>query len=113
MKKLSEYRGKEALQIVSQLLEPISKICQNKAFVDSLKAGKVIDAVKNAIDKNADEVLEILATLEGVSVNEYNPSVMEIPVAFMSIVNDPEVLKLFTSQGVEGDATSSASALEK
>ena len=57
-------------------------------------------------------VMQIMATMDGVPVEEYKCNVFTLPVKILQLLNDPALVQLFTYQGQTGDATSSGSASE-
>ena len=56
--------------------------------------------------------MQILATMDGVPVDEYKCNVFSLPVKILELLNDPEMIQLFQYQGQTGDANSSGSASE-
>ena len=69
-------------------------------------------AIGLAIKNHKKAVMQILATMDGVPVDEYKCNVFSLPVKILEILNDPDLVKLFTYQGQTGDANSSGSASE-
>ena len=53
-----------------------------------------------------------MATMDGVPVEEYKCNVFTLPVKILELLNDSELIRLFTYQGQTGDANSSGSASE-
>lgn len=56
--------------------------------------------------------MQIMATMDGVPVEEYKCNVFTLPVKILELLNDPDIVQLFTYQGQTGDANSSGSASE-
>ena len=56
--------------------------------------------------------MKIMATMDGVPVEEYKCNVFTLPVKILELLNDPDIVQLFTYQGQTGDAKSSGSASE-
>ena len=71
-----------------------------------------LEAIKIAIKNHKTEVIEILAILDGEDPEEYEVNIFTLPVKILQILNDPELIKLFGSQGQTGGAKSSGSVLE-
>lgn len=109
--KLSELQGEQALDVLADIIEPASKILSDKEVAKSYKESK-IKFVKMAIKSHKKEIIEILAVLDGVPVDDYNVNFFTLPMKLMDIINDPELQQLFFSQGQTGDAKSSGSVLE-
>ena len=112
MRKLSEIRGEEALDLIAELIDPIAEICKDQALVALLRGKDKASAVKLAIKNHGKTVLKILALLEGKDEKEYNPSVIEIPVLLLNVLNDPDLINLFQSQVQTQESASSGPAME-
>lgn len=110
--KLSDYKGEEALDLIVEILEPITKIMSDKQIAEAYQKVSKLEAIKIAIKNHKTEVIEILAILDGEDPEEYEVNVFTLPVKILEILNDPELVKLFGSQGQTGGAKSSGSVLE-
>lgn len=109
--KLSEYQGEAALDILAELIEPAGEIMSDKQIGDVFKENR-FKAIGLAIKNHKKAVMQILATMDGVPVDEYKCNVFSLPVKILEILNDPALIQLFTYQGQTGDAKSSGSASE-
>ena len=107
--KLSEYQGEAALDILADLIEPAGEIMSDKEIGDVFKKNR-FKAIGLAIKNHKKAVMQILATMDGIPVDEYKCNVFTLPVKILEILNDPELVRLFTYQGQTGDANSSGSA---
>ena len=110
--KLSDYKGEEALDLIVELLDPITKIMSDKQIADAYQKVSKLEAIKIAIKNHKTEVIEILAILDGEDPKEYEVNIFTLPVKILEILNDPELIKLFGLQGQTGGAKSSGSVLE-
>lgn len=113
--KLSEYRGEKALDILADLIEPAAAIMSDKRISDLAKSGKpVTTLVKPLIKGHKKEVIEIMAVLEGETTEKYKEKVniFTLPAKLLEILNDKELMSLFTLQGQKTDETTSGSATE-
>lgn len=110
--KLSDYKGEEALDIIVDLLEPMTKIMSDKEIAQAYQEVSKLEAIKIAIKNHKKEVIEILAILDGADPKEYEVNIFTLPVKLLEILNDPELVKLFGSQGQTGGAISSGSVSE-
>lgn len=113
--KLSDYKGEQALDLLADLIEPATAIMADKEIARAIKAKlPTIKIVKAAIKNHKQEVIEILATLDGEDAKEYAEKVtlFTLPVKLLEIFNDPDLMSLFTSQGQKTDETYSGSAAE-
>ena len=109
--KLSEYQGEAALDILADLIEPAGEIMSDKEIGDVFKKNR-FKAIGLAIKNHKKAVIQIMATMDGVPVDEYKCNVFTLPVKILELLNDSELIRLFTYQGQTGDANSSGSASE-
>ena len=109
--KLSEYQGEVALDILADLIEPAGEIMTDKEIGEAFKKNR-FKAIGMAIKNHKKAVMQIMATIDGVPVEEYKCNVFTLPVKILELLNDPDIVQLFTYQGQTGDANSSGSASE-
>ena len=109
--KLFEYQGEAALDILADLIEPAGEIMSDKEIGEVFKKNR-FKAIGLAIKNHKKAVMQILATMDGVPVEEYKCNVFTLPVKILELLNDPALVHLFTFQGQTGDANSSGSASE-
>ena len=109
--KLSEYQGEAALDILADLIEPAGEIMTDKEIGEVFKKNR-FRAIGLAIKNHKKAVMQIMAIIDGVPVEEYKCNVFTLPVKILELLNDPDIVQLFTYQGQTGDATSSGSASE-
>ena len=107
--KLSEYQGEAALDILADLIEPAGEIMSDKEIGEVFKKNR-FKAIGLAIKNHKKAVMQIMATIDGVPVEEYKCNVFTLPVKILELLNDPDIVQLFTYQGQTGDANSSGSA---
>lgn len=111
MRKLSDIRGEEALDVLADLLKPATDIMVDKEIVKLARSGDRVGAVSIAIKNHKDSVISILAILEGADPSKYEPSLMELPIKLLEILNDPDLVQVFTSQGQMQEENASGSAM--
>lgn len=119
MRKLSTYKGKEAVEIIATLVEPATTIMGDPKVRDIINEpmGKP-KAIKYALQKYSNEVLMIMGALEGVDVddeeafNEYKEEVnfFTLPKNILDLFSDPDLQNLFFSQEQTEEATPSTPA---
>ena len=109
--KLSEYQGEAALDLLADLIEPAGEIMSDEEIGDVYKENR-FKAIGMAIKNHKKAVMQIMATIDGVPVEEYKCNVFTLPVKILELLNDPDLVQLFTYQGQMGDANSSGSASE-
>lgn len=110
--KLSDYRGEDALDILADLLEPATEVFGDKEFARIYKTETIVKAVKYALKNHKSEVIEMLAVLDKEDPETYKPGLLTIPARLIEILNDPELVSLFTSQVQKKEKTSSGPAME-
>ena len=105
--KLSDYKGEEALDVLADIIEPITFILADKDIQKMKEEAEknkkplpMISYVKPAIKNHKAEIIQILARLENQTPEEYKEtlSLATLPVQVLEFLNDPEIQKLFISQ---------------
>lgn len=96
--KLSEIKGKDAIRTLAALMEPVAKIAQDEELQAAMKAKKpVMILAKIMLEKYPDEVIEILARLDGADPATYEVNLLTLPVKLLEVLNDPAINELFFS----------------
>lgn len=117
MKKLSEYKDEEAIEILADILDPVATIATDKGLVEDIrknfsKGGQRIRIISRALKAHKKEIFEILAALERVHVEEYHCNMATLPAQILNILNDKDLMEYFLSLAETEDQTSSGSATE-
>lgn len=108
--KISEFQNEDALDLLADLIDPVSNILADDEVIKSLNTNK-ISMVKTIIKTHKKEVIEILARLDGVPVEEYKVNVFTLPIKLIEILNDEGLVNFFDSQQVQPEKTSSGLAM--
>lgn len=96
MRKLSEIKGQEALDVLAEIIEPAAEIFTDENVKNALKAeNNKAKAAKIILKDHNKAVLTLMATLEGVPVEEYQPTLFALPSLILGVLNDPELNSLF------------------
>lgn len=96
MRKLSEIKGKEALDVLAEIIEPAAEIFTDENVKNALKAeNNKAKAAKIILKDHNKAVLTLMAALEGVPVEEYQPTLFALPSLILGVLNDPELNSLF------------------
>ena len=96
MRKLSEIKGKEALDVLAEIIEPAAEIFTDENVINALKVeNNKAKAAKIILKDHNKAVLTLLAALEGVPVEEYQPPSLALPSLILGVLNDPELNSLF------------------
>ena len=111
--KLSDYKGEEVLDVLADIIEPLTVVLGDPEMqeLSKQKDTPAIAYIKPALRNHKKEIIEILARLENETVEEYKShlNLLTLPVAILDLINDPEVSHLFQSQE-QSTVTSSASS---
>lgn len=96
MRKLSEIKGEEALDVLAEILVPITDIAND----EEVKAGfetNVAKSVSVALKKYKKEIIEIFATINGTSVEDTleEIDILALPAYIVELLNDPAIQSLF------------------
>lgn len=112
--KLSEFKGEKAIEVLADIIEPITTILADedvqKISRDATKSNA--SAVAVALKKYPKDILFVLAKLDNQDPETYNPNLVEIPKKILEALNDEDLKMLFTSQSQSVEETSSGSAME-
>ena len=112
MKKLSDYKDEEALDILADLIEPCINIMGDGKIYEYIKEKQKIKAITAAIKDYKEDVITIMATLEGVPRAEYHCSLVTLPMLLLNLINDPVLMDFLSSQADQISETFSGSATE-
>lgn len=107
------FDNEKALDVFADLIEPFTEILSDEGIKEAFKGNESKARIaKMAIKKHKKEVIQILAILDDVPVEEYKVNVFTLPAKVIEILNDPTFADLFTSQGQKKTEKSSGSAME-
>lgn len=112
MRKLSEYKDEEAIDLLADLLDPVVLIFAEPDIAEFTRQKNYIKATQIAIKKHKKEVMKIMAILEGVPVEEFHCNIVTLPKMLLSILNDPILQDFFTSQVQTDSETPSGPVME-
>lgn len=108
------FKGREALEASAALIEPIGNIVTDSEIVALIKAQQFHKVAKLMIAKYCDDVIEILAVLNGKPADEFEKEInlLTLPMTLFNVITDPDLQKLFTSLAQSADEIVSGSAME-
>lgn len=110
---MAERTNEESLELFADLLEPAAKLLGDKEVREIVTRGEPpIRAAAAAIRNHKSEVIQILARLDGVPVEEYRVNLLVLPLKLVRLLNKPEVRELFIGAEQMNVAASSGSATE-
>ena len=113
MRRLSDFRDEEALDVLCELIEPACEIMADEDVQKAFEKGSgvtMVQAVKLIIKGHKRAVMEIMAALEGVPLEEFHCNLLTLPMQVMQIVNDNDLRTFFTLQAQNGSLTDSGLA---
>lgn len=110
--KLSEYKNEDALELLADLLEPVSYIFADKEVKRLFTSGTKIEAIRYILKEHSKKIIEILARLEGVEPKEYNANIAKMTASLLDILNDEELISFFTLQEQTTEETPSGAVTE-
>lgn len=112
MKKLSDYKGEEAIELWADLMEPAGKILADKKIADVIKSKKApIFIAKDILKLHAKEAMDIMLRIDDTPVDGLN-AVTRLLVLIGEIMEDDTAKSFFDTQGQKMDSVSSGSATE-
>lgn len=98
MRKLSEIKGEEALDVLAKIIEPAAEIFTDEAVKEALTQGKnKLKAIKVVLENHKQAVITVLAAIDGKTVEQMCEEITpaSLPGMLMEQINDPELQKLF------------------
>lgn len=110
MKKLSEYKDEEALDLLATIIDPVARMLSDKDFASKCTNAPAIIVAREALKTHKKELVEILAAFEQVPVELYHFNVLSLLVDVTKLFSDDEFMEFFTLQGQLKDRMSSGSA---
>lgn len=110
MRKLSEIQNEEALDVLAEIIDPIIIICQDQELKKVMEKDDKLQAVKIAIKNHKQEVLQILAVLDGESIETYKINLIQLPLKLLELFDDPDMKSFLEVQGLMNSDASSGSA---
>lgn len=111
--KLEEFKNEDAIDLVADLIEPMSKIFTDEDLKKAAREKKTrAELVKIALKNNKEAIVEIMARLEGETVEAYQCTPISLLASVLELLKDKELLAFFQTQGQEILGRSSGSVTE-
>jgi hypothetical protein len=98
--KLSDYKNEDAVEVIADIIEPLSVIFTDEEIKNEKNRMK---AIAKALKKYKKEVIQILARIDGVPVDEYECNALTLPIKVLEVMNDKEVQDFLESLGAMED----------
>jgi hypothetical protein len=115
--RLSEIKGTDAIDVIADIIDPVTVILADKEIQEAIETKKPYLLIAKTILKNQKEaILEVLAVLHKEDPKEFKPSLIELPIMLVQLVQDvmdnKELVDLFQLQGVKTASVSSFPAMQ-
>lgn len=112
-RKLSDIKGEEAIDVLADILEPVTAIMADEQVRNAVNAKlPTIKIVQLALKTHKKDIVKILAVMDGQDAENYEVNLLELPARILEILNDETIMSLFTSQGQMMESERSGSAVE-
>lgn len=111
--KLSEYKNEDALDLLADILDPLSEILMDEGVRNLTKNKETtkMQAVKYLLKEHKKPIIQIMAIMDGVPVDKYEVNFLSLPKKLLEILNDQELIDFFHSQGQMMEKDNSGSAM--
>lgn len=109
---MNELKNEQAIEALADMLDPITEIATDNDVIFAARSNDKAKMIKLILKNHAKAIIEIMAIIDGVPVDEYECNLLTLPVKLIELFNRPEFSVLFPSQGQTGEQTSSGSAME-
>lgn len=104
--KITDRKNEDALDMLAEIIEPAVNIFQDKEIRKLIATRKPRHEIaKIAIKTHKKEIIEILAALEGVPVEEFSVNALQMLKMINDIVSDEEMADFFSSLINEAEQT--------
>lgn len=110
MKKLSDYKGDEAIELWADLLEPLTTILTDENVRNVIKSGKSkIEIAKTLLKDHKSESIEIMTRIDSTPIDGLN--IILRLVALLSDIGSNDEIKSFFGYAEEVKTDSESSGL--
>ena len=119
MKRLSEFKDEEALDVLADIIDSVIGMIGDERFKLAIAGDEEKDikpnkaeAIKICLKYHKPEIVQIMATLNGVPVKEFHYNFFTLPKMLVDLFNDEELVSFFKYQGQADSETPFGSATE-
>lgn len=116
MRRLQDIKGEEALDVLADILEYVVMLTQNDKVREIIenKGFRHVDSIKTLIKEGKNEIIHIMAAIDGKSYDEFLESfdLLTLPVMLYQTFDDEALQAVFLSQAQTTEETSSGLATE-
>lgn len=97
MAKFSDYKNEDAIELIADIMEPLSVVFTDEEIKNEKNRMK---AIAKALRKYKKEVVEILARIDNVPVENFECNALTLPARLLEIMNDKDIQDFLTSLGL-------------
>ena len=114
MRKVTDIKGEEALDVLADIIDPAVEIMVDPEIRKLSHENNKMAIIKAILKDHKKSIIEILATMEGMSVDEFMTklNILTLPYKVLSLFNDKELISFFIYAGSMGDVLSSFESAE-
>lgn len=96
MRKLSEFKDDEALELLADLLEPCTNLVSDGEFTAGYKNPKTrVKTLSNVLKNHKNDIVTILARMNETPVEEYHYNVGSLMSDFFTLMTDQDFMAFF------------------
>ena len=112
--KLSEYKNEDAINLLADLLDPISELFTDKSVIAIFnnKEASKIEQIQVMLRSNPKAIIKMFAILDNKAVEEVSYSIPEMIAKLYEIMQDTDLTSFFKSQAQNEAQQSSGPATE-
>ena len=97
--RISEFKNGDAIDLLVDLIDPASKIINDSKVQEAIKAKhSKLHIAKLVLKEHKAEIIEILAMLDGKTVEEYSCTPVTIIKDLLELLSDEELVSFFSLQ---------------
>lgn len=105
--RLSEFKDGDAIKVIANILPAVARIAAKKEIIG--KRDNALEFAAALLKESPNEVMEILAYLDGKKPEEYHCTGATVLVDAFNMISDPDMLALFGVQSKIAASSGSAS----
>lgn len=110
--KLSDYKNEDALDLLADLLDPVSDIMTDAEMRKVAESADRMAIAKYVLKNKQKQVVQILARMDGKTPDKYSATITEMFAQIMDVLNDKTMLDFFASQAQKITGVSSGPVTE-
>ena len=111
--RLSDFENEDALDLLADIIEPMSEIMSDQNIVKTYKSGKpMMFTVAEILRTHKQSTIEIVAAMHKEKPEKIKFNVITLTKDILDILNDTQIQQVFTLQSQTQENNSSGSATE-